>query len=335
MDRLGFVVPIAVDAQAPDEGPIDGQLRDTAARHVDLDHAAAHHIIVRCESSVEWPELRSFSRRYAQLMLLGIDHLVLAVGDLDAATAELEGALGLQAAGGGRHLAFGTQNRLIWLGDSYIELVSIVDPAVAARSWFGSLVLAQLGRGEGLVTWAVASDGLDADVAALKAFGSSLGRPTAGERRRDDGSVVRWRAALPERPGPSEPFVIEHDLTSAEWTPADRAARAEAAHPVGGPVRLDALELPTANVPAMIQRLVQTLGLQFRPSLAGRGARDANLARQIVRLAPTRFPPGPAAVAPVAAPAPQAPATIRLASPAGDDRTVTAIGCRWSLRRSG
>jgi hypothetical protein len=256
-------------------------------------------------------------------MLLGIDHLVLAVRDLGAAGAELERSLGLQPSDGGRHPAFGTQNRLIWLGDSYLELVAIVDPAVAGQTWFGRLVQAEAERGEGLVTWAVASDALESDVAAFRAFGSSLGDPVAGERRRDDGSVVRWQASLPERPGPAEPFLIEHDPASAEWTPADRAARSTERHPLGGPVRLDVLELPIANVPATIQRLARTLGLRFRPSLAGHGARDANLGQQILRLAPTRS--APTGFVP----------TIRVASPAGDDRTVTAIGCRWVLRRSG
>jgi hypothetical protein len=270
-------------------------------------------------------------------MLLGIDHLVLAVRDLDAATAELEGSLGLQVGGGGSHPAFGTQNRLIWLGDSYLELVSVLDRAVAAQSWFGRLVEAELERGEGLVTWALASDALESDVAGFQASGSSLGEPAAGERRRDDGSVVRWRVALPERPGPAEPFLIEHDPASAEWTPADRAARADESHPLGGPVRLDVLELPTGNVPAAIQRLARTLGLRFRPSLAGRGARDANLGQQIVRLAPARSAAGAAALVPAEtiSVVPDTPATIRLASPAGDDRLVTALGCRWSIRPSG
>jgi hypothetical protein len=256
-------------------------------------------------------------------MLLGIDHLVLAVRDLDAAAAELDRLLGLQAGGGGRHPAFGTQNRLVWLGDSYLELVAIVDPAVAAESWFGRLVHAETERGEGLVTWAVASDALESDVAGFQGFGSSLGEPVAGERRRVDGSVVRWQVSLPERPGPVEPFLIEHDSASAEWTPADRAARSTERHPLGGPVRLDVLEVPIANVPATIQRLARTLGLRFRPSLAGHGARDANLGQQILRLAPARS--APAGFAP----------TIRLASPAGDDRTITVLGCRWVIRRSG
>ena len=60
-------------------------------------------------------------------MLLGIDHLVIAVPDPDAAAADLEAALGLAATGGGRHERAGTFNRLIFLGDAYLELIGVWD----------------------------------------------------------------------------------------------------------------------------------------------------------------------------------------------------------------
>jgi hypothetical protein len=261
-------------------------------------------------------------------MLLGIDHLVIAVQDLDEATRAIEGALGLAATGGGRHLALGTDNRLVFIGDSYLELVSIADPEVAARSWLGAPVMSALSRGGGFVTWAIESDTLDDDVTALRGLGSALGPSIAGERVRTDGAVVRWRLALPARLGPGEPpFLIEHDPGSAEWTPADRAARRQQAHPIGGPsgglghVRLEVLELPTDAIPAAIGRLTRTLGLRFRPSLAGGGARDANIGRQIVRLRPTH---GQGLLP-----------SIVLASPSDDDRVVELFGCRWSIRKSG
>jgi len=64
-------------------------------------------------------------------MLLGIDHLVIAVPDPDAAAADLEAALGIAATGGGRHAQAGTFNRLIFLGDTYLELIGIWDRALA------------------------------------------------------------------------------------------------------------------------------------------------------------------------------------------------------------
>jgi hypothetical protein len=255
-------------------------------------------------------------------MLLGIDHLVIAVGDLDAAADELGRSVGLAAKGGGRHPTLGTQNRLAWLGDSYVELVSIADRAVAEISWLGVATIAALEGGGGLAAWAIASDSIDADVAELRANGARFGDALPGERVRSDGGVVRWRLAIGGTLGPAEaPFLIEHDRSSAEWTDLDRAARSAEVHPIGGPVRLEILELPVPNVSASVQSLARNADLRFRPSLAGGAARDASLGRQLVRLRPT--------LETAAAP------RIVLASPAGDDRSVDALGCRWTVRRSG
>ena len=253
-------------------------------------------------------------------MLVSIDHLIIAVRDLDEAAATLEQTVGLQATGGGRHEALGTANRLAWFGDSYVELVTVVDPEVAKGSWLGGPTLAALQRGDGLIGWAIRTDGLDADVRSARATGARFGDPASGERTRPDGRIVRWRFALPGAIGPTElPFLIERDETSAEWTVADRAARSIEPHPVGGAVRLDVLELPTPDVPKAIAGYLRAFGLRFRPSLAGGGARDANIGRQIVRLRP---------VAGGATP------VIRLAAPGGDGRAVEALGCRWSVRPS-
>ena len=80
-------------------------------------------------------------------MLTGIDHFIVAVRDPDDAATELERVLGLRAGGGGRHEAHGTHNRLIWLGDSYIELMGVFDRTLAADSWFGSHALAVVEQG--------------------------------------------------------------------------------------------------------------------------------------------------------------------------------------------
>jgi catechol 2,3-dioxygenase-like lactoylglutathione lyase family enzyme len=197
---------------------------------------------------------------YARVVaVLGIDHLVLAVRDPDAAAATLEAELGLRATGGGRHPALGTFNRLIWLGDSYLELLGIEDETLAAAAWIGAPALALLGDGrEGLATWAVAVTDLDAEIAAARASGGVLAGPIAGERVRPDGRVVRWRLALGGPLGPAEPpFLIEHDTTAAEWTEDERAARAAERHPVGGPVRLSSFDIapPTIEVAVLGTRV--------------------------------------------------------------------------------
>src|SRR3954447_25924072 len=197
-------------------------------------------------------------------MLIGIDHLVIAVADPDAAADELSETRGIPAGGGGRHDHLGTYNRLIWLGDTYLELIAVFDRTIAATSWVGAPTLRALEDGGGLATWAIATDSIDEDVARLRAGGSDIGEPVPGQRVRPGGTVVRWRLAAAPRLGPDlPPFLIEHDTTAAEWTPAEREARANT------PARVAILELAVDTVQPTITAFLRTTGLRFRPSLVG------------------------------------------------------------------
>jgi len=135
-------------------------------------------------------------------MLTGIDHLVIGCADPDAAAADLERTIGLAPGGGERHEALGTYNRIIWLGDSYLELIGVFDRELAARSWIGAPSLRAVDGGGGLATWALATNAIDEDVARLNARGANLAAPIDGERRGPDGSVVRWRLAGSSRAKP-------------------------------------------------------------------------------------------------------------------------------------
>ncbi len=256
-------------------------------------------------------------------MLLGIDHVVIACPDPDAAADELEKRVGLRAGGGGRHEALGTFNRLVWLGDTYLELIGVLDHLAAERSWVGAPTVRALDRGGGLATWAVSTNDLDGDVARLKADRSGLTDARAGERVRADGQVVRWRLAAPGSLGPNEaPFLIEHDPTAAEWTPADRAARAHGPHPLGGAVWLEILEIPVGDPGAVGLRVLRTVGIgPFRPSLAGRGARDATIGRQTIRYRRA-----------AAQDDDRATVNVVVDGDAIGPRTVDAIGCRFIIR---
>ena len=248
-------------------------------------------------------------------MLTGLDHFIVAVPDPDGAAAELERVLGLRAGPGGRHTEYGSFNRLLWLGDSYVELLGIADRSLAEHAWFGQRALQVLDeRGAGYVGLSFASDDLAADMRALHAQGSLLGPPEAGERTRPDGGSVRWKVATAE-PDPElgHLFLIEHDSTGAEWTPADRARRAAEGHPLGGPARMLRVELPVDDMKRTTMRLHRDLGLQFRPSLAGGGARDASLGRQTLRLLSAAQDERPAVAI----------------SGGSEARAATLFGCRW------
>lgn len=215
----------------------------------------------------------------------GIDHLVIAVRDPDAAADGLGRDLGLAFTGGGRHAA-GTWNRLAFLGDAYLELIGVADRGrVLASPGFavGRAALEILeGGSEGLATWAVAVDDCAAEVARLRLLGSPVGNPLPGSRTRPDGEAVRWVAAFPPRLGPREPpFLIEHEMAGPEWGPAALAARRAFSHPGPGAVRLAGLTLPVAAPEDLAARVAATLGIAF-----GRvpGGLVASIGRDTLRL---------------------------------------------------
>jgi hypothetical protein len=162
-----------------------------------------------------------------------LDHVLIAVDALGRAAHEFEAAYGLGSIEGGRHPGWGTANRIVPLGESYLELVAVVDRAEAADSAFGRWVQAIDTRaGYQPFGWAVRAIDLDATAERL---GLTV---VSGSRITPDGQTLRWRGAANDQPtsDPSLPFFIE-------W--ADGSAfpgRALVAHPAGS-VRLTSLEL--------------------------------------------------------------------------------------------
>lgn len=218
-------------------------------------------------------------------MLLGIDHVAIATDDPDATAAALESKLGLAAASGGRHDALGTFNRLIWVGDTYLELIGVFDADLAARSWLGQPVLASLERGGGFVTWAISVDDLDGALRWAPPDAGLVG-PLDGQRVRPDGRTVRWRLARPDPVSAVAPIVIEHDRAAAEWTRDEREARFEERHPIGGRVRLVGFEVETPSPAAAAGALRRLLAAAVEP--AGRGAVLVRLGHQEARFVTSR-----------------------------------------------
>jgi Glyoxalase-like domain len=105
-----------------------------------------------------------------------VDHVIYATRDLDAAAARVERELGLVTRAGGRHEGLGTHNRIVPLGDSYLELLAIADPDEAASSEFGRAVVARLAHGDGLLGWAVAVDDVGAVARRLNTSRTTIRR---------------------------------------------------------------------------------------------------------------------------------------------------------------
>lgn len=119
---------------------------------------------------------------------LAVDHVVMGVDDLDRAAEQLAQRHGLTALPGGTHPLWGTANRIVPLGDSYLELVAVVDDAVADGSAFGTWVR---DMAEGCAGWGFAVRTHD-----MAATAERLGIDAVpGTRTRPDGTVLTWQLA--------------------------------------------------------------------------------------------------------------------------------------------
>jgi len=134
-----------------------------------------------------------------------VDHVLLAVDDLHDAAVALHDRYGLASAEGGRHPRWGTANRIVPIGDAYLELVAVVDPATASGSAFGRWVANARPAFVQPLGWAVSGMVID-DVARRLDL-----EIESGARAAPDGSVLQWRLAGVERAAadPSLPFFIE------------------------------------------------------------------------------------------------------------------------------
>jgi hypothetical protein len=144
--------------------------------------------------------------------VLAVDHVIVAVRDLDAGARRFHDDYGLASVPGGRHPGHGTGNRIVPLGDSYIELMAVVDADEAAGSPLGSWLGRRLAeQGEAPVALCLRTDDIDA-------VARRTGRePLAMSRTRPDGVELRWHlvaldAALTE----GLPFFIEWHLADAD-----------------------------------------------------------------------------------------------------------------------
>jgi catechol 2,3-dioxygenase-like lactoylglutathione lyase family enzyme len=163
-------------------------------------------------------------------MRLALDHVILAVPDLDRAADALERVLGLQATRGRRHPSLGTENSLVPLGGAYLELVAVADEQAATGSAFGRSALAARTEGPRFTGWVARTDDLDdaADGAQIVA----LSRDTP------DGQKITWRMAALDRLGDGGvlPPLLSWDEESIAPSFADPD------HPVGH-VTLDSVEI--------------------------------------------------------------------------------------------
>lgn len=163
--------------------------------------------------------------------MLTFDHLAITAETLDEGVEAVQAALGVDLAPGGQHPHMGTHNRLLGLGDLYLELIA-ADPAAPRPAWPRWFDMDNFHGRPRITNWICRSDDLEADVAASGA--AFTGVPTALSR-----GDLRWRFAIP--PSGKLPFddafpaLMQWDgtLHPAALLPdrGVRLARLEIAHP--------------------------------------------------------------------------------------------------------
>ena len=121
-------------------------------------------------------------------MMLRLDHLAISCATLEEGTKAVEAALGLPLVTGGKHAHMGTHNRLLRLGDLYLEVIAI-DPDSPAPAWPRWFDLDRFSGPARLTNWIAACDDLDTVLAT-----ATTGAGVPVDLARGD---LRWRMAVP------------------------------------------------------------------------------------------------------------------------------------------
>ena len=164
-------------------------------------------------------------------MLTSLDHLVIAVRDLDAATATYASLFGLRPSWRGDHGDWGTGNTLFRLQNTYVELLAPLRPGALADALRQHLDAA----GEGPYALAFGTEAIEATAHTLGDLGMTAGAPAAGSGRdHASGAERRWRNLFlsPAATRGVRLFVIQHDSPPEALPLAPPTAPADAM--VGG-----------------------------------------------------------------------------------------------------
>ena len=148
-------------------------------------------------------------------VLDGIDHLIFAAADLDAAVGRLAQLTGITASAGGSHPGRGSRNALLRIGARrYLEVMA-PDPAQVTHDLPAWFPFESLGDG-GLMAWcARASGDLRQQHARAADAGVPLGAVREGRRARPDGGELSWVMTEPTGQGNVDvlPFLIDWGST--------------------------------------------------------------------------------------------------------------------------
>lgn len=116
--------------------------------------------------------------------------MLLGVANRDAGIRWVEERTGVRAVIGGSHPGIGTHNALLSLGGrQYLEIIALDPDQTQVAERYQILKTLEAPR---LITWAAASDDIDATATQWRAAGLEVDGPKPGGRQRPDGTMMRW-----------------------------------------------------------------------------------------------------------------------------------------------
>jgi catechol 2,3-dioxygenase-like lactoylglutathione lyase family enzyme len=202
-------------------------------------------------------------------MFRRLDHAIIAVRNLEEASATYARLLGRRPSWQGRHPYLGTANTLFRLDNTYVELLSPAGGGPLAADLAQGLER----RGEGLLALALGTDDAIGCAATLRARGVAAPDPVDGEgREATSGAVRRWRTV----PLPRNATRGVTLLAIQHHSPPDALPVAEPwAHTQGVVAGVDHVVIMTGNPEAACVLYRDQLGLRLAldRTFADRGVR--------------------------------------------------------------
>jgi Glyoxalase-like domain len=189
-----------------------------------------------------------------------IDHVIAGALDFRALEAAFV-RLGFHVSGGGIHPWGGTRNRVIVLGDGYLELLGIAERAKISHA----LATRLEATSAGWVGFALQSASIESEVAAMRERGVDVYGPTVGQLVAPSGATRGWHTATvggEDRWETAEPvpFLIQHHTRGTVHHMELAGAGGLAPHP-NGATRLAEVVVAVRDLDTSIQLFERTYGL--------------------------------------------------------------------------
>jgi hypothetical protein len=188
-----------------------------------------------------------------------IDHVIVAAADLD----QLEAAftrLGFRVVGGGQHPHLGTRNRIILLGEGYIELLAIADEQVVSPA-----VRQRIMGAPGWIGFALQSSAIGVEATIMRERGADARGPKPGRLVAPSGSVRSWHTVTvgsDDLFSAAEPipFLIQHDSGGEQHQQELAGVDAIEPHP-NGARRLHSVVVAVENLAGAANAYAEAYGL--------------------------------------------------------------------------